>query len=452
MQHGAEASPVIIDTDIGTFADDTLALAQALGSPELDVRLVLTTSGDAYFRARVAAKQLQLSGRADIPIGIGASLPKLSLTEPLESYVAGVSLAAHQGGVYTDGPAAAVAMISNSSRHDWVIVVLGPSTSVAEMLRIEPAITMKARVTIMGASVCGGIQLPWDATTPRAATNELQDVPSARAVGAALWRQAPEYATVAASLQVALKGERWARVLASAQGNEKSQLASGMLDSYEAWWYGSRSDVAAITHQEALAIQSPRKQSVLCFDCLAVALAYSNNSPIGSRAWSGHINFSDHGYTRQRMEDPSAVQAGGICLAPTCHVSVASCDLAMTSVNESLFPVPMWPARLSLGWEDLDGFLDDLVRRLGSTDSSPSSPSSHQPQAALSAPTRRGGVGSAIAVAIVAALVVMVVLVTRRAADQTPRHRRLGGAEEFEMAALARAGEVGREREHTDSA
>ena len=196
------AIPVIVDTDIGTFADDTLALALALSSRELDVRMVITTSGNATFRARVAAKQLRQSGRDHIPVGIGVSLPQLHPREALEVFAADEDLSAHRGGWFADGPAAAARMIMSSGRKDWVIIVLGPSSSTAAMLKVEPAIAQRASVAVMGASVCAGVVLPWNVTTPRAATNERQDVAAARAVGAAAWRQPPEYAEWVASMQV----------------------------------------------------------------------------------------------------------------------------------------------------------------------------------------------------------------------------------------------------------
>ncbi len=51
--------PVVLDTDIGTDIDDTWALAQVLRSPELDLKLVLTETGDARYRAAIAAKILE---------------------------------------------------------------------------------------------------------------------------------------------------------------------------------------------------------------------------------------------------------------------------------------------------------------------------------------------------------------------------------------------------------
>lgn len=46
--------PVILDTDIGTDVDDTLALAVLLGSPEIDLLGVTTVYGDVTLRARMA--------------------------------------------------------------------------------------------------------------------------------------------------------------------------------------------------------------------------------------------------------------------------------------------------------------------------------------------------------------------------------------------------------------
>lgn len=63
--------PVILDTDIGGDIDDTWALAMLLNSPELDLKLVVTDTGNTTYRAKVAAKLLEVAGRTDVPIGIG---------------------------------------------------------------------------------------------------------------------------------------------------------------------------------------------------------------------------------------------------------------------------------------------------------------------------------------------------------------------------------------------
>ena len=67
--------PVVLATDIGTDIDDTWALAMLLRSPELDLKLVLTETGDPRYRAAVAAKFLEAAGRSDVPIGLGDDWP-----------------------------------------------------------------------------------------------------------------------------------------------------------------------------------------------------------------------------------------------------------------------------------------------------------------------------------------------------------------------------------------
>ncbi|MCS7313886.1 MAG: nucleoside hydrolase [Bryobacterales bacterium] len=70
--------PVILDTDIGDDIDDALALAFALQSPELDVRAIVTVLQHRGRRADLVWKILQLYGREDIPIGMGAEQPLLA--------------------------------------------------------------------------------------------------------------------------------------------------------------------------------------------------------------------------------------------------------------------------------------------------------------------------------------------------------------------------------------
>ena len=60
--------PVILDTDIGGDIDDTWALAMVLKSPELDLKLVVTDTGNTTYRACVTAKMLEVAGRTDVPV------------------------------------------------------------------------------------------------------------------------------------------------------------------------------------------------------------------------------------------------------------------------------------------------------------------------------------------------------------------------------------------------
>ena len=68
------AIPTVLDTDIGHDVDDVWALAFLLRCPELDVKLITTSTGDTVYRARLVAKILELMDCTHIPIGVGLPL------------------------------------------------------------------------------------------------------------------------------------------------------------------------------------------------------------------------------------------------------------------------------------------------------------------------------------------------------------------------------------------
>ena len=68
-----DMTKLIIDTDIGTDVDDTLALAYAIKSG-MDIPLITTVHGNTISRARIARKVTRLLG-VDIPIVAGAEKP-----------------------------------------------------------------------------------------------------------------------------------------------------------------------------------------------------------------------------------------------------------------------------------------------------------------------------------------------------------------------------------------
>lgn len=64
--------PIVLDTDIGTDIDDVYALILAAVSPEFDLRAVTTVNNDVVLRAKIARRVLNLLGRPDIPVVVGA--------------------------------------------------------------------------------------------------------------------------------------------------------------------------------------------------------------------------------------------------------------------------------------------------------------------------------------------------------------------------------------------
>ena len=107
--------PVILVTDIGTDIDDSWALALALRSPELDLKLVVTDPADTEYRTSVAAKFLQDAGHGDVPIAIGDnSGPMGDSFKTLSGWIAGYDVGKYPGKIYRDGVAELIAVIESS--------------------------------------------------------------------------------------------------------------------------------------------------------------------------------------------------------------------------------------------------------------------------------------------------------------------------------------------------
>jgi inosine-uridine nucleoside N-ribohydrolase len=134
--------PVILDTDIGSDIDDTWALAMMLNSPELDVKLVTTCTYNTTYRARIVAKLLEITGRTDIPIGIGTH--ESDDEHGQAAWVKDYNLARYPGTVYADGIGALVDTIM-SAPEGITLVPIGPLPNLAAALEREPRITDKVR-------------------------------------------------------------------------------------------------------------------------------------------------------------------------------------------------------------------------------------------------------------------------------------------------------------------
>ena len=142
--------PVILDTDIGGDIDDTWALAMMLKSPELDLKLVVTDTGNTTYRGKVAAKLLEAGDRADVPVGIGIQFGEG--TGPQEPWVEKYDLASYPGTIYQDGVDALVRTIMDSPE-PVTLVCIGPVPNIGAALEREPRIAEKARFVGMHGSI-----------------------------------------------------------------------------------------------------------------------------------------------------------------------------------------------------------------------------------------------------------------------------------------------------------
>ena len=97
----ASGRPVILDTDIGDDVDDTWALLMLLRMPELDLKLAVSDYGNAIYRCRLLAKLLQLTGRTDVPIGVGGIMGPEDAQAKID---AGATLVQVYTGLVYEGP------------------------------------------------------------------------------------------------------------------------------------------------------------------------------------------------------------------------------------------------------------------------------------------------------------------------------------------------------------
>jgi inosine-uridine nucleoside N-ribohydrolase len=182
----AQHKPVILDTDIGTDIDDTWALAYVLRLPELDLKLVVTDTGDTVYRAKIAAKELQAAGRTDVAVGVGVQVKgeTLNTDQNLEPWVRHYDLAKYPGKVYQDGVGALIDFVMKS-KEPVTIIAIGPVPNLAEALRREPRIASKCRFVGMD----GSFDVGYDGHAPAAAESNVKVDPAGlRAVLSAPWQ------------------------------------------------------------------------------------------------------------------------------------------------------------------------------------------------------------------------------------------------------------------------
>ena len=280
---GATRVPVILDTDIGTDIDDTWALAQLLRSPELDLKLVLTDTGDTRYRAAVAAKLLEAAGRTDVAVGVGLNLGPMNEDERnLAPWINGYDLAKYPGRVHADGVGALIELVMQSSE-PVTIIAIGAVPNLVEALKREPRIAAKCRFVGMHGSFDRGYD---NSPEPVAEANVKGNPAALRTVLAAPWRDILLTPLDTCGL-VELRGA-----------------------SYHAIWCAT-GDQTLRAVIESYCIFAPRVKWMRCdyfatrsttlFDCVAVYLA-SSEEWVETETVSFRI--TDDGFTRRSADGP----------------------------------------------------------------------------------------------------------------------------------------------------
>lgn len=176
--------PVVLDTDLGTDIDDTWALLQLLRSPELDLKLVLTDTGDTTYRAKLAAKFLQVAGRTDVAVGIGLPGTLSPEHRTQEPWLRDYALEKYPGKVHRDGIGALIDVVMTSPE-PVTIIAIGGVPGIAAALKREPRLAARARFVGMHGSFDVGYGGSRDIA---AEANVLSDPGALREVLSAPWR------------------------------------------------------------------------------------------------------------------------------------------------------------------------------------------------------------------------------------------------------------------------
>lgn len=180
----AAPAPTVLVTDIGSDIDDAWALALALRSPELDLKMVLTDPADTVYRARLAAKFLQAAGHTDVAVGIGDNTgPQGDNSQTQIDWVGGYQLGQYPGKVYADGVAALIDLVERSPV-PVTIIAIGPAHSLALAVRRDPRLAGKCRLVGMFGSFDRGY--PGGPALPE--FNVKVDIAGFRTIMAAPWR------------------------------------------------------------------------------------------------------------------------------------------------------------------------------------------------------------------------------------------------------------------------
>ena len=247
-------TPVILDTDIGTDIDDFWALVLLLQSPELDIKLITSATGDTIYRARIIAKVLDIAGRTDIPIAIGE--PESDPIIPMESWLGKYDLYDYKGEIYKSAPQAIVDCITNSPDKITLISIC-PLNNIAASLKLNPSIVNNSRFIGMH----GSIRVGYEGRPGKSRDYNIKhSIADAQYVFSSNWNIT--ITPMDTCVFVNLKDEKYKKVY-----NSQIRTVQSLIESYKSWiHYQNFLDKNRI---------NPEIHSTILYDTVAVYLAIS---------------------------------------------------------------------------------------------------------------------------------------------------------------------------------
>ena len=296
----------VLSSDIGGDIDDTWAFAHLLRSPELDLRMVLTETGESRYRGAVTAKFLEVAGRTDVTVALGLDFGVMGDEHRHQGpWIKGYDLNAYPGVVADDGVQAFIDLVK-AAEGEVVVIAIGPAPSLAEAVRREPDIARKCRLYGMHGSFDVGYG---GSSKPDAEYNVKADVPGFRALLAAPWASISLTPLDTCGV-VILDGENYQRVWRAMD----DPIARAVIENYCIW--------------------APRVPWMTCdffttksstlFDNVAVYMAYAADC---LEYETIRFDVNDEGFTVRDEDGP-------------------------------------YTAQVAIRWRDLPGFYDHLTERL----------------------------------------------------------------------------------------
>jgi len=142
---------LLLDTDIGSDIDDSLALSYLLCQKQCEILGITTVSGDAVNRAKLASVLLKAAGRDDIPIYPGVEQPLLTpQKQPVAHQVKYLSKYPHET-KFPEGQA--IEFMRRTIRenpNEVTLLGIGPLTNIALLFATDPEIpSLLKRLVIM---------------------------------------------------------------------------------------------------------------------------------------------------------------------------------------------------------------------------------------------------------------------------------------------------------------
>ncbi len=269
--------PVILDTDPGTDIDDSYATAMLLNSPELNLKLITTATGNTRYRAAVIDRLLAAAGRTDIPVAAGRLSHPEDFRYTLAQYL--WEKGTEPRSSYPDAVDEIIRTV-NSSEEPVTLIAIAPLTNLGDLLDRCPKIA--AKINLIG--MLGSVNKGCDERPGRIAEyNIVRDRTAARKVFAARWRSF-RITPLDTCGAIRLTGEEFDAL------RNASPLMREVTDSnwHWEWWKDQIADG-----------RTPAQTSVL-FDTVAIYMALADDALVYE---TRHFSIAKDG---KLIEDPTA--------------------------------------------------------------------------------------------------------------------------------------------------